>query len=71
MDANTLLSEAEAAKRLAVKPVTLLKWRYRRRGPAYIKTQGKLIRYRLADIDAFIETCRIDPTQRPIKPRRV
>ena len=48
-----LLDEARLAARLGVSRSTLQSWRYSRRGPRYIKI-GRLIRYRNADVDAFL-----------------
>jgi hypothetical protein len=69
MDSNVLLTEAEAAKRLFAKPQTLNKWRTRGRGPAYLKLAGK-VRYRAADLEAFIEASRVVPGNRKRGPRR-
>jgi hypothetical protein len=69
MDAEVYLQEKQAAKLLAQKPQTLTKWRSRRRGPAYCKLGGK-IRYRLCDLNAFIEAGRIDPKQKRQASRR-
>lgn len=58
--ADPLLTEAETAERLVAKKETLTKWRHRGRGPAFLKLSGK-IRYRLSDIEAFIEASRHVP----------
>lgn len=63
MEANILLTEAQAAKILQAKPMTLNKWRCRRKGPPYLKLSGK-VRYRMDDLTAFIESSRIVPTDR-------
>ncbi len=48
------LAENEAAAYLGVKPTTLQIWRSTKRYPlAYIKV-GRLVRYRLSDLDAFL-----------------
>jgi hypothetical protein len=60
MESDCILTEREAADRLYAKPPTLTKWRARGRGPAYLKLSGK-IRYRLSDIEKFIESSRVDP----------
>jgi hypothetical protein len=53
-----LLTEAEAAAILRVRSKTLAAWRYKKRYDlAYIKV-GRLVRYRLEDIEAFIESRR-------------
>ena len=54
------LTEAEAAKILRVAPGTLLNWRYKGRGPKYVK-HGGIIRYRRTDLDAFLEHSIVDP----------
>ncbi len=48
-----LLDEAMLAARLVISRSTLQSWRYTGRGPRWIKL-GRLIRYRLADVDAFL-----------------
>lgn len=48
------LAETEAAAYLGVKPTTLQIWRSTNRYPLpYIKV-GRLVRYRLSDLDAFL-----------------
>jgi predicted DNA-binding transcriptional regulator AlpA len=49
-----LIDEAKLAARLGVSRSTLQSWRYGGRGPRWIKL-GRLIRYRLADVDTFLE----------------
>lgn len=58
MDAQTprdpLLTEVQAAKLLGVKPASLQVWRSTKRYPlSYIKV-GRLVRYRLSAIKAFL-----------------
>jgi hypothetical protein len=62
------ISEREAAEHLTeagldVKPQTMRLWRFRGRGPAYLKPCGK-VRYRRSDLDAFIEKSRVDPSEK-------
>ena len=52
-DLRDLIDEVQLAARLGVSRSTLQSWRYGRRGPRYIKI-GRLIRYRSADVDAFL-----------------
>lgn len=54
-----LVTTEEASKMLAVAERTLLYWRKNSQGPSYVKLNGS-IRYKLADIEAWIEqnTCR-------------
>ena len=50
---NTLLKPEQVAERLGVSPTTLATWRCTKRYPlAYVKV-GRLVRYRMGDVDAF------------------
>ena len=49
-----LVDEASLAARLGVSRSTLQSWRYSARGPRWIKL-GRLIRYRVIDVDAYLE----------------
>jgi hypothetical protein len=49
-----------AAKKIGVAVQTLRNWRHQRRGPAYLKL-GRSVRYRLDDLNKFMENNRIDP----------
>lgn len=64
VEQTTLLNEKQAAKFLGKSPMTLTKWRFRNRGPAYLKTCGS-ISYTLADLQAFLSQSRIVPSERP------
>ena len=57
------INEADAATYLGVSVKTLQRWRFKRRGPAYSKVGGKLVRYSLDDLNLFISQARIDPQQ--------
>ena len=48
-----LMLTSEAGAYLDVRPSTLTTWRSNGQGPAYVKLGG-LVRYRRADLDAFI-----------------
>jgi hypothetical protein len=67
-------SDKETAPILGVARITLRKWRARGRGPAWVKLEGK-VRYKMADLIAFIERNRIDPAEAkpsdPAKPSRI
>jgi hypothetical protein len=54
IEERRLLTEVEAAEHLNVPRRTLSTWRQRGQGPRFIKMES-MIRYRLADLDAFIE----------------
>lgn len=51
---DILLTTADAARRLAVAPTTMTKWRLRGEGPRWRKIGAHLVRYAAADLDAFI-----------------
>mgnify|MGYP003302921360 CR=1 FL=1 len=51
---SAFLSESEAAKYLGISKKTLQRWRFDHKGPAYAKLNNKLIRYRLADLDEWM-----------------
>ena len=55
--ADRLLSIREVAEWLQIPVQTLYQWRYRREGPPTLKI-GKHLRYRAADVEAWLETCR-------------
>ena len=48
-----LLTVAELADHLGVKPSTVYHWRVRGYGPTAVKISGR-VRYRLADVDAWV-----------------
>lgn len=51
----------EAAKYLGLKRTTLEAWRCRGGGPRYLKL-GRSVRYRLSDLDAWVESRILDNT---------
>ena len=53
-DQNTFLNSDQAAEYLGLKRPTLEAWRCRGNGPQFVKL-GRLVKYRRADLDAFIE----------------
>lgn len=62
---NPLLSTAEAAELVGVKPQTLRKWRWKGGGPRYVR-QGTGLHaragYRLADVEAWLDARSFDNT---------
>lgn len=58
---DRLLTEAEAAELLGLKQNTLNNWRCTHRVPLPYVRVGRAIRYRLADIQAFIERGTVRP----------
>jgi predicted DNA-binding transcriptional regulator AlpA len=57
---NILLSNSEAAEFLGMSPDTLPRWRWAGIGPAYLKV-GRSIKYRRADLEAFLNESRVNP----------
>lgn len=53
--APALMTQDQAAAYLAVAPRTLEHWRLKGGGPKFVRMSGRAIRYRKADIDAWIE----------------
>ena len=54
------LNERAAAEHLGLSVRTLQKRRFERQDPPYLKI-GRSVRYRLEDLDAFLDAHRIDP----------
>lgn len=51
---DPLLTQDEAAAVLNVQPRTLENWRRLRKGPPFIRIDGKVVRYRPRDLEAYI-----------------
>ncbi len=51
---SALLHPVEAAKRLGVSAHVLERWRGSGEGPPFVKFTSKTLRYRPADLDAFV-----------------
>jgi excisionase family DNA binding protein len=54
-----VLTEREVADRLGLSVATLRAWRLRRKGPRYVRF-GRAVRYRVEDIDRFVEASVVD-----------
>lgn len=52
----TLLTTQEVSELLGLQPRTLANWRWRGYGPRYLNLGGRRIRYRLRDVEAFLES---------------
>jgi predicted DNA-binding transcriptional regulator AlpA len=50
------LTEREAGKYLGVSGAVLRLWRTRNEGPRFFRAGEKLVRYRRADLDSWIES---------------
>lgn len=60
MEQTQLLTTAEAATYMRLKPQTLAKWRSHGKGPAFVQLGGKVF-YRVAELDAYVEAGIITP----------
>ena len=49
-----LLDEQELSALLNIKPATLRNWRALKQGPRFLKLGARAVRYRRADVEAFI-----------------
>ncbi len=54
--------EYGAASFLGVKVSCMRGWRFRRQGPPYVRV-GRLVRYRVSDLEAFLESNRVEPQE--------
>ena len=55
------LKEKEAAAYLGLSVKTLQAWRFYSKGPKYLKLSGRAIRYRVEDLDQFMEASTVNP----------
>jgi len=60
---DALFDEKQAAQMLACSVAALRKWRLLGKGPAYVKI-GRLVRYRHADLMAYLDANRVQPGQK-------
>ncbi len=51
---GNLIDEHQAANYLGLSVHTLRRWRLFRQGPSFIKVGNKAVRYRVADLEAFL-----------------
>lgn len=51
---SRLLTPAQAAEVLGIPEGTLAQWRSQRRGPPFVKLEGRLVRYRSTDMEKYI-----------------
>ena len=53
-----------------ISPATLITYRCRKRGPAYYRSRnGQMVRYRIADLDAYA-AARLSPPMQRIQPEQ-
>ena len=51
---DALLNQTQAAARLGLAPRTLAAYRFKGGGPRYIRISARCVRYRPADLDAWV-----------------
>jgi hypothetical protein len=61
MNTDEMLDTPSTAKFLNVPIRTVETWRYRGGGPRYLRLSGRVVRYRLADLIAFLERSAVEP----------
>ena len=54
-DLEQLVRQEEAAALLCVTPRCMEGWRHRGGGPKFVRVSGRCIRYRISDLDRWIE----------------
>jgi excisionase family DNA binding protein len=59
-----LLTTAEVATFLGLKPITLVVWRVRRIGPPFVRVGGRTIRYNRSDLERYIAANTASPEDR-------
>lgn len=59
MEGQRLLSPQYVSHLTGIPEKTLAQWRYRRQGIPYLRI-GRLVRYDRADVDAYLQRCRIE-----------
>jgi hypothetical protein len=62
------LSQLDLARRWAISPRTLERWRWTGEGPRYIKLVGRIV-YRLEDVEAFEKERLHNSTSQPVSSR--
>jgi predicted DNA-binding transcriptional regulator AlpA len=58
-----LLCDKEVAKFLGVSEVTLADWRRLKKGPPFVRLEGRMVRYRASDIEAWLAAQEIRPSR--------
>ena len=58
---QTHFNQADLAARLNISPRTLERWRWTKKGPAFLKIGGRVV-YRLEDVEAFEADQRCEST---------
>ena len=59
-----LLTVQQVFELTGISVETLNQWRSQRKGPPYLKIEGKLVRYRRADLIQYFAACRVSASAR-------
>lgn len=51
---ESLLTPKQAAEYLSMPETTLAQWRSQRKGPPYVKLEGRLVRYRRSELEEWL-----------------
>jgi len=54
-----LITAVQVSEITGIPTATLAQWRYRKCGIPYLRIGG-LVRYDLADVEAYLQTCRVE-----------
>lgn len=64
----SLLDERRAAEFLGVTPACMRAWRFRQQGPAYVRLNGRLVRYEMSELRSYLSSAKVEPGE-PDRPR--
>ena len=56
-----LLDEQQASELIGVTPRALQAWRQKGRGPSYVRISSRCVRYRLSDLNSWIDSHSMKP----------
>jgi predicted DNA-binding transcriptional regulator AlpA len=62
LSGSALLDVKQAAAALSVAPATLENWRWAGRGPAFVRIGLRRVRYRVADLRAWLAARTVTPS---------
>lgn len=65
MPMQTVMNEKDAANYLGLTARALQAWRYQGRGPKFVRVSARCVRYRVADLDAWLEARIVQSTSEP------
>jgi len=59
-----LLTVQQVSELTGISVETLNQWRSLRKGPPFLKIEGRLVRYRRADLVKYLDACRVSASDR-------